>query len=142
MHFVAAKRRAEQQRCSHKIGHVRPARDRLDEVPRRGALQFSSLTVHGATWWLPSPTSLYRGHGRSAPTLLPNPCPTTSYEQVELAAANATHVDALCTGDGAMGSMRGQLRGSSDGGATWRNADRCIAFEGGVSAVSDNEPAR
>ncbi len=103
-----------------------------------GGVRSPVLTVHRTTWWLPSPTRLYRGHGRSAPTVLADPCKKSPYDEIGLAAADAIHLDALCIGNGAAGSIGGQLRGSSDGGATWRNAGGLHLFRSDVSAVSDN----
>lgn len=102
-----------------------------------GASPLPGLVVTGSTWWVAMPGATYRGAGRAAPRRLPAACPP-GYPGVRLAAADATHVDALCLGSGGAGSIRAVLRGSTDGGLHWRTSGRATRLMSDVGPISDN----
>ena len=93
------------------------------------------LVVHGQDWWL-NTGSIYHGVGSAAPTELATPC-TTGYPGL-LAVADPQHLDALCSGNGAAGSITEQLVGSTDGGARWSNSGPAFRQPSEVTGIADN----
>jgi photosystem II stability/assembly factor-like uncharacterized protein len=55
-----------------------------------------------------------------------------------LAVADTQHLDALCPSDGAMGSERVQLYGSTDAGRSWRKAGGTHLVPSDVNGLADN----
>ena len=78
-----------------------------------GSSYLTGLTVQGSTWFLPVKDGIWQGSGTGAGVRRPTPCANPGFT-----AADSTHLDAMCAGDGAAGSASYQLYGSTDGGRT------------------------
>jgi photosystem II stability/assembly factor-like uncharacterized protein len=96
----------------------------------------SALVVKGRDWYLSDRDGVYHGVGANAPTRLANPCAGTS--AALLAVADIAHLDAVCVLDGAAGTVRFQLYGTTDGGAHWTKAGGTHFAPSGLDVMDDN----
>ncbi|MGN6607590.1 MAG: hypothetical protein ACTHMS_11360 [Jatrophihabitans sp.] len=96
----------------------------------------AGLVVHGAEWWSTLQHGIVHGSGPNESGVLASPCPGTA--RPTLAVADATHLDALCIGNGAAGSAEYQLYGTTDGGRTWTKAGPTHVEPSGVYGMADN----
>ncbi len=112
-----------------------------------GTVTAAELAVHGADWFAVDSRSnaIYYGHAASAPVRLSGPCPVNgdpsdgdNFSAAAIAVADRSHLDVLCAGDGAAGSARYQLHGTSDGGGHWAANGPSRVLESGLAAMSDN----
>ncbi len=106
-------------------------------LPVRGVGQ---LVVHGSDWWVSSGTMLLHGVGSQPATRIASPpCSATpDYYGITLAVADAQHLDALCSGNGASGRTMQRLFGSTDGGGHWTAAGTAFVGGGMIGGISDN----
>lgn len=101
----------------------------------------AGLVVHGATWYLPTPTGISIGTGFTAPRRVSSPCAADGRPvrpRPVLAVADASHLDALCVGPGAAGSARWQLYGTVDGARTWVRAGGPYLGYSSVTGIADS----
>lgn len=105
----------------------------------RGLVEPAGLAVHGADWFAAPVTGarIYHGQALGALASTAAPC-ATGFGPVAIAAADAVHLDLLCSGDGAAGSATYQLYGTVDGGGRWAPSGPTHHLPSGVSAMSDN----
>ncbi len=97
-----------------------------------------TLIVQHGTWYLPTTTGIWRGHGTAAAARIANPCPGGG-GIAGVAAADGNHLDALCVGNGAAGSAQYQLYGTTNGGAVWKAAGGPHIGPSGVAGIADNQ---
>jgi photosystem II stability/assembly factor-like uncharacterized protein len=100
----------------------------------------SSLVVTGNTWFVSTQNSVYRGTNSRGAKLLSDPCPTDEGERAApyLAAADSSHLDALCLGEGGAGSAQYQLYGTSNGGHSWQKDGGKHLEASGLFGIADN----
>lgn len=96
------------------------------------------LVVHGADWYLPSKQGIFHGHGGSTPAKLPTPCHGELSSRALLAVADAQHLDAMCLGQGAAGSIGFNLYGTTDGGHSWHVTGPQKTEPSDVTGIADN----
>ncbi len=101
----------------------------------------SGLVVQGSAWYLSASQAIHHGNGTTVSANLPNPCPSEGGDgrpRAQLAVASSRFLDALCIGQGAAGSARYQLYGTSDGGAHWKKAGPSRIEPSGFGGIADN----
>ena len=95
------------------------------------------LAVHGTDWWVSVKGALSHGSGRHGPSPLATVCAADELPGL-ITAIDSSHLDGLCRGQGAGGSARAQLRGSTDGGRTWTDAGVPFTAPTGLQQIADN----
>lgn len=101
----------------------------------------SQLVVQGSSWYLSVSPGIHHGNGVKTSPVLANPCPSEGGDgrpSAHLAVASSRFLDAVCVGQGAAGSARYQLYGSSDGGAHWKKAGPSRIERSNLTGVADN----
>jgi hypothetical protein len=96
----------------------------------------SALVVKGRDWYLSARDGIYHGVGANAPTRGASPCAGMS--AALLAVADVAHLDAICVLDGAAGTVRFQLYGTTNGGAHWTKAGGTHFAPSGLNVMDDN----
>jgi hypothetical protein len=94
------------------------------------------LVTHGSDWWL-NVGAIYHGVGSGTPTKLATACSGAGADGL-LATADALHLDVLCAGGGAAGSIGQQLVGTTDGGKHWSNAGPSFVGPTSITGIADN----
>lgn len=102
----------------------------------------AQLVVRGGDRWVLAGDRLYGGPADQPLQPLSEPCsrflPVGSGQGPHLAAADASHLDVMCTGGPSSGSAPKQLLGSTDGGRSWSAAGPRIIGLSGQDGLADN----
>lgn len=111
------------------IGHFGTAQVRAYSDP---------LVVSGSSWFLAHNGGIFRGANGTVRSPLPSPCPRNTPAVAQLAAADASHLDAVCVSGGAGGQAQYAFYGSTDGGGTWQRVGKRYLLFSGIYGAADN----